>query len=119
MVRALSVFFRVAIAAPSALLLAGCDPISPPFMQNALSVPIEVAIAYTDATQTHDLWQPQMTVACGRADAEILDLTVEASGHTIHHLSAADVRRMLQSVSNPRAVVWEIRRSAITPVAKR
>ena len=102
----------------SVSLLAGCSPITPPFMQNALSVPIGVAIAYTNGTESSDVWQPHMTVACGREDTEIAELAVEASGHIIHRLFPADVRRMLGSVSDPRAVVWQIRQTDIVPVAK-
>jgi hypothetical protein len=117
--RALSDLSRSGFVLFFALLLAGCSPITPPFMQNAMTVPIEVTIAYTTASTTHDIWRPQMTVACGREGAEITDLRIKASGHIIHHLSAQDIKRMLRSVPDPRAVVWEIRRTQIVPVSER
>ncbi|SRR6266540_437685 len=102
-----------------ALLLTACDPITPPFMKNALATPIDVTITYTNAVETRDTWQPQMEVACGRDDAQLTSLSVRAGRRVIHHLDQADIGRMLRSVSDPRKVVWEIRLNSIVPVPKR
>ena len=101
----------------AALLLGGCDPISPPFMQNATTVPLDVTISYTNSAVTRDTWRPHMQVACGRRDAEITELVVRSGGRVIHRLAGAEIRRMMQSVPDPRKVVWQIQCHAISPVA--
>ena len=97
-------------------VLGGCDPITPPFMRNGLSGPIEVKTAYSNGVITDDVWQSGMEVACGRKDATIAAMTIKAQGAVIHQLRALDIRRMERSVPDMRKVVWEIRKTEIVPL---
>ena len=110
---------RSVITVLFALLVAGCDTITPPFMKNALAAPIEVSIAYTNSVETRDTWLPQMMVACGREGTEISKLTVKSDGRVIHRLDRADIAHMLRSVADPKKVVWQIQRHALVPVSNR
>ena len=88
-------------------------------MQNATAAPLDVTISYTNAVVTRDTWRPEMLVACGRADTEITEVIVRSGGRVIHRLSGAEVRRVMQSVPDPRKIVWRIQRHSITPVTLR
>ena len=102
-----------------ALVLEGCHFVLPPFMQNAMAVPLDVMITYSDSASTHDTWQPEMQVACGRQEADITQIIVKTEGRVIHRLTGADVHRMLQSVPDPRKVIWQVQRHSIIPVTMR
>ena len=104
------------IAILLALFLAGCDESTPPFIQNALTAPIEVSTTYTNSISTRDTWLPQMIVACGRADADISRMTIKADGRVIHRFGQADIAHMLHSVADARKVIWQVQRHSIVPV---
>jgi len=119
MVRTYPTFRSVLLLSAVAVFVAGCDTVLPPFMRNALATPIDVRIAYTNGVVTHDTWQPGIEVACGRANALPVSLSVTSAHHVLHHLDQAQITAIFGSVSDIRKIIWEIRQHAIVPVASR
>ena len=91
------------------LAFTGCyDRVYPPFVKNALNVPVAIKISYSNGVVVSDTWRPGERGPIGRENATITEVVIAEGNKVIVRLDANAIAAMRSTVSDERAVTWRI-----------
>jgi hypothetical protein len=97
--------------------LAACDPAYPLFLRNGLPEAVEVHAKFEGEPLREALLRPGQRMAFLHPEGDIEQVIVTLNGRKLYDLNKAGLLTMLESVSDPRQVTWNIQSDGIKPLS--
>jgi len=112
-----AMILRALILGLIASLLAGCpyDRVHPPYLQNKMTVPVDVEIVLLEGVVSAGVLEPGGRLGFGYRPDSIAKVTFSVAEKVIDEIDALRIALMLKCTADPRLVTWLIEADGLRP----